>query len=602
MEKFCPACGQVYDDDATHCAADDERLVMLRPEPNLTGRVVDDKYEITDKLGEGGMGTVYLAYHATMDREVAIKVLKPQYSQNKLAIKRFHREARAASKLAHPNTITVYDSGQTQDGLLYQVMEKLSGRPVGDILDEDGPIEPERAIRIMAQVCDSLAEAHFTGITHRDLKPENIFIEPKFGNPDFVKVLDFGIAKMSETNVTQATATGMICGTPSYMSPEQAMGRELDGRSDIYALGVLLFEMITCQRPFEGDTPMEVMLKHISGELPPLPQGFGGAYREGLEHVIQWSLAKHAAERPADCQILKAALLDILERPAPITAPEVTTSGATLADARAATRDPALEKTGISSALLEATVDVKPPSRRRGLWIAAAALLVLAVGAGGTTAWWFTTQPADGGPEEARALAAETAPGVGTTDDTEGSEAATAAGPGLAVQVAPEAAQPDPGEGIGRALAEAVSAAPAVAEPAAPASLEVEITSDPQGAAVLDAASGDELGVTPLTLQRAAGVGAGALTLRRDGYEDAALTIDADVKRSYAVSLVQDKKKRRASSARKPPRADAATKTTDSEPKPKAGASAGASAGKGAAPDKGGKPGKDKGQHGFGTF
>ena len=306
MEKFCPACSRVYGEDATSCEADGERLVLLSEEPSLVGHVLDGKYTLMSKLGEGGMGSVYLAEQATMGREVAIKVLRREFSQNRMAIKRFLREASAASKLAHPNTITVYDFGQSNDGLLYLVMEKLTGRPLADILDSDGALPVPRAVHILSQICDSLSEAHKNGITHRDLKPENIFIEEKVGNEDFVKVLDFGIAKMQgDETTTQATAAGMICGTPAYMSPEQAMGKEIDGRSDIYALGVLLYEMLTNEKPFEGDTPMEVMLKHINEPSPDIYQRTQVQVPQGVQDTVDKLLAKKPDGRPADCQVAK---------------------------------------------------------------------------------------------------------------------------------------------------------------------------------------------------------------------------------------------------------------------------------------------------------
>ncbi|MBL8786069.1 MAG: serine/threonine protein kinase, partial [Deltaproteobacteria bacterium] len=380
MEKFCPACSRVYGEDATACEVDGERLVLLSEEPSLVGHVLDGKYTLISKLGEGGMGSVYLAEQQTMGRQVAIKVLRREFSQNRMAIKRFLREARAASKLAHHNTITVYDFGQSNDGLLYLVMERLAGRPLADILDQDGALPPERAVHILAQICDSLSEAHKAGITHRDLKPENIFIEEKVGNPDFVKVLDFGIAKMQgDETTTQATAAGMICGTPSYMSPEQAMGKDIDGRSDIYALGVLLYEMLTNLKPFEGDTPMEVMLKHINEPSPDVFQRTGVQVPQGLQDALDRLLAKKVEKRPQDCQEAKKLIIAGLGTP--LVGPVLSTAEVSPARKRRATDDrlQSLEKTGLSPAVSAPGPVMAVPARRTRTpwaWVAAAVVLI----------------------------------------------------------------------------------------------------------------------------------------------------------------------------------------------------------------------------------
>jgi serine/threonine-protein kinase len=366
MEMFCPACSRVYKDDAVVCEVDGERLVQLDDEPSLVGHVLDGKYTLLSKLGEGGMGSVYLAEQATMGREVAIKVLRREFSQNRMAIKRFLREARAASKLAHHNTITVYDFGQSNQGLLYLVMERLSGRPLADIMDDEGPLPPERAVHIVSQICDSLSEAHRQGITHRDLKPENIFIEDKVGHEDFVKVLDFGIAKMQGDEATgQATATGMICGTPSYMSPEQAMGKDIDGRSDIYALGVLLYELVTNEKPFDGVTPMEVMLKHINESPPNVYSRTSIRIPLGLQDALDRLLAKKAEQRPADCQAAKRLMQEGLGTP--LDGPVLSTQDPDLSRRRreeTEERKHALEHTGLSQTVAQS--ENRPLPTRRG--------------------------------------------------------------------------------------------------------------------------------------------------------------------------------------------------------------------------------------------
>jgi serine/threonine protein kinase len=312
MEKFCPKCGKGFGPQHDFCESDGEKLVMVNEEPSLIGRVLEGKYKLSDIVGQGGMGTVYLGYQSSMGRHVAVKVLKRKFAQEKVAIKRFLREARAASKLSHPNTITVYDFGQTEDGFLYMVMERLGGRPLSDILDEETRLTPARAVHIIGQICDSLSQAHARGIQHRDLKPENIFVEATAGNPDHVKVLDFGIAKMHEEEGSRATATGMVCGTPAYMSPEQAMGKDIAGSSDVYALGILLYELLSGQPPFDGDAAMEIMLKQLNEAPPEFPTEVEEDVPAALKKTLLHMLEKAPKDRPQTCQDVKSSLLDAI--------------------------------------------------------------------------------------------------------------------------------------------------------------------------------------------------------------------------------------------------------------------------------------------------
>jgi serine/threonine protein kinase len=235
----------------------------------LVGTIVAGKYEIIDKLGEGGMGSVYRAKQAPIDRLVAVKVLLGKLAEDEVAVKRFEQEAKAVSKMQHPNTVTIFDYGKTDDGRLYLVMEFLKGRTLTDLLRADGPLSPAVTVHIVRQVCASLTGAHAAGIIHRDLKPDNIFLTDVGADRNFVKVLDFGVAKLADDkNAATLTQTGMIFGTPKYMSPEQAEGKPIDFRADIYAIGVVMFEMLTARPPFLADTAVALLLKHIS-EPPP---------------------------------------------------------------------------------------------------------------------------------------------------------------------------------------------------------------------------------------------------------------------------------------------------------------------------------------------
>ena len=240
------------------------------PRDKLEGRIIAGRYEVLERVGVGGMGTVYRAYQASMDREVALKVLSRALTDDEQNVKRFHQEAKAASRLRHPNTITLHDFGQTEDGILFIAMEFLEGRPLDGVLG-DGPLDPVRAIRIMAQVCRSLHEAHKAGIIHRDLKPDNVYLTELEGEADFVKVLDFGVAKLKESSKEAGTLTqaGMIFGTPRYMSPEQSQSQDLDARSDLYSMGVILYELLTGHPPFDADNPVAILIQHVHEAPPP---------------------------------------------------------------------------------------------------------------------------------------------------------------------------------------------------------------------------------------------------------------------------------------------------------------------------------------------
>jgi serine/threonine protein kinase len=241
------------------------------PDP-MIGSTLAGKYKIIKKLGEGGMGSVYQAQQQPIERMVAVKVLLGKLAQDEVAVKRFEQEARAVSRMQHPNTVTIFDYGKTEDERLYIVMEYLRGRTLSEALrqTQGAGLDARRAIHVTRQVAASLHDAHAAGIIHRDLKPDNIFLTEMGGTKDFVKVLDFGVAKMADDgNAGTLTQTGMIFGTPKYMSPEQAEGKPIDFRADIYAIGVVLYEMLVGRPPFLADTPVALLLKHISE--PPAP-------------------------------------------------------------------------------------------------------------------------------------------------------------------------------------------------------------------------------------------------------------------------------------------------------------------------------------------
>ncbi len=236
----------------------------------LVDTVVDDRYKIIRLIGEGGMGVVYEAHQISVDRRVAIKMLHKELASDEGWVRRFYNEAKSCSMLEHPNTVRIFDFGQTKQGQLFIAMEYLDGESLKQAIWESGTISPERTLRILHQVCAALVEAHAAGIVHRDIKPDNIFLLQMAGAPDFVKVLDFSVAKLKSQEGPN-TKAGMTFGTPHYMSPEQAKGKSSDPRTDLFSLGVIGYEMLTGRLPFEGDKPSEVLLQLSNQPLPPFP-------------------------------------------------------------------------------------------------------------------------------------------------------------------------------------------------------------------------------------------------------------------------------------------------------------------------------------------
>ncbi len=277
------------------------------------GLVLQDRYKIVRKLGEGGMGAVYEGEHVLIKRRVAIKCLHAHYANSPEIVARFHREALAATSIRHPNIVEVTDMGRFADGAFFMVLEYLEGRDWADDLAKAGPQPLGRVVHIMSQVCDALSAAHEKGIVHRDLKPENVFLCQHGDDPDFAKVLDFGISKMQDGDADPArskglTRTGIAMGTPYYMAPEQAQGKkDIDHRADIYALGVILFQALTNQYPFDDDSYPMLVVRICTEDAPPVTR-FRSDLPAEIEALIARMLAKNPNERPANCAAVKAAL------------------------------------------------------------------------------------------------------------------------------------------------------------------------------------------------------------------------------------------------------------------------------------------------------
>jgi serine/threonine-protein kinase len=262
--KVCPQCGTEYPANARFCEIDGTALRSTDGQQDLVGSIVAERYHVMKKLGEGGMGQVYLAEHVKMGRKSALKVMHPGMVKDVDAISRFNREAANASRISHPNVAAVYDFGETSDGLIFLAMEFVDGPPLTKMIEQAGALSAKRAAEIVRQTADALAVAHDLGIVHRDLKPDNIMIAKTRDGGDLVKVVDFGIAKAGNSVAQKVTKTGLVIGTPEYMSPEQLAGDQLDGRSDIYSLALVAFNMLTGQLPFPAETAQESMIMRLT--------------------------------------------------------------------------------------------------------------------------------------------------------------------------------------------------------------------------------------------------------------------------------------------------------------------------------------------------
>jgi serine/threonine protein kinase len=277
----------------------------------LIGMVLSDRYRIIRKVGEGGMGAVYQAEHALIEKRIALKVLFPELTRRADLVARFLQEAKAASRIGHENVIDISDFGQSPEGLVYIAMEYLDGRDLSQLIKSDGPQSWQRARPILMQIAKALRAAHEHGIIHRDMKPENVFLIQREGRPDFVKVLDFGIAKSvnNDEGGPRLTQAGMIFGTPEYMSPEQAQGQAPDHRVDVYALGCVMYHMLTGEVPFWADNFMGILTKHMLEPIvPPRQRNPGMAIPADVEAVCLRALEKDRDKRWQDMDAFYRAL------------------------------------------------------------------------------------------------------------------------------------------------------------------------------------------------------------------------------------------------------------------------------------------------------
>ncbi len=412
----CPTCGRRLLGGA-YCPEDGSRLTDDPPDPTGSDGgtpLTIDRYQVVRKIGEGGMSEVFEAEHIHLGRKVALKLLRRELTRDESAVERFRREARTTSALGHPNVVHVVDFGRAADGGLYLAMEWLHGETLAARLSR-GEVAQDLALEIVEQLCDGLAAAHAAGVVHRDMKPANVFLARDRGGHEVAKILDFGIAKLALTD-SSLTRTGTFVGTPDYIAPEQALGEEVDGRADVYAVGVMLYELLTGTVPFSGDNLMAVVHAHTIRRPDPPSQRAPerGIWRE-LEAIVMRCLEKEPNRRFASIAALGAAIhrarggsdesfYDRLRAagtdparlaPAAETG-EITQRGPKVTDGgRVAGRGPAVSGeirprvAGAGLAFgdeLDEPLDLAPRADR-GRWAAIVLILAAALAAGGLAIW-----------------------------------------------------------------------------------------------------------------------------------------------------------------------------------------------------------------------
>jgi serine/threonine-protein kinase len=348
---------------------------MNQTQDQRIGVILDGKYELVRLIGEGGMGAVYEATHKLIGRRLAVKFLHASYAGNEEVITRFQREAQAAAQIGHENIIEVTDMGTAPDGAPYLVMEYLEGSDVKGAIEKEGRLSPKRTAHVLVQALSALQAAHAVGIIHRDLKPENIFLTSKGVNPDYVKLLDFGISKFrtfDSEGVKGLTQTGTVLGTPHYMSPEQARGEQsLTPQSDIYAMGVIMYQMLTGQIPFDAANYNALLIKILTEDPIPVEE-LNPELPSALVEIVKKAMARDLADRFTTCDELRERLLQF--------APSTTEIGALVSSTSSNTViRRALYETKTPFEMSQSTVGAKKGSKR-ALLIAAAGFAVVAAG------------------------------------------------------------------------------------------------------------------------------------------------------------------------------------------------------------------------------
>ncbi|NOY94756.1 MAG: protein kinase [Deltaproteobacteria bacterium] len=495
--RICPACGARFTNEAAFCPHDgsptevpEEAVTTADP---LLGQVLDGRYRIENVLGEGGMGVVYRATHEALGKSMAIKVLRGDAAKDPDTVKRFIQEAQAASTIGHPNIVSISDFGHLPDGTAYFVMEHLEGETLTELMRREAPLSPRAAARILRGIGSAMGAAHARGIVHRDLKPDNVFMAQLGESEAVVKILDFGIAKVGGAN-NKLTRTGMIFGTPHYIAPEQAAGQAVDARTDIYALGVIAYELLTGRVPFEGDTFMGILGKHMF-EAPTPPGELAGSARV-LEPLVLRALAKKPEERYPNVDALLEDLDARIEASPPGFSGEYAAQGAVMDAAVGAAPQSMATQTSARP-----TEDIELPTGRGPLYALAAATALVAVAVVvGVVSSFGSSEPAE----------------------------AIASAPTVAVDASVSQPAPTP----------APAPVPDPAPTAPEAAPRVHLESHPAGASVYE----DDvlLGNAPVDLP--VPTASRLLTLRLSGHADAQVRLSPDGPSSIVVELTSSRR------------------------------------------------------------
>jgi serine/threonine-protein kinase len=519
---------------------------VLEPEDPFIDRVIAGKYRITTRIGKGGMGSVYKARHIETDGIVAVKLIRTDLLEDETIVRRFYIEAQNTHQLHHQNTIRVSDFGETDDGVLYLVMEYLDGRPLEDVLKEERRLAPARIVHIIEQVLKSLGEAHTHGVVHRDIKPDNIMLIDQFGEKDFVKLLDFGVSRSLEGS--GASTRGAI-GTPKYMAPEQWAGKEVDGRADLYAIGGVMYHLLLGRQPFAhgaapGDALMLLMQGHLNERALPPHELAPGICPPELSQFIMSLLEKDPNERPADAAAALGTLRQISQ--SATLASDTSPSIPGLEDALNRTRGTGVPETfGYS---------MEMPKEEGRSWLVKGAVAALAIGLGIAFVPGLLEAPSESGESMNVSATADTkvaqaplkAPGVlSVTSTPPGAHVATAAGKPLGQT--PLSLSADALTGVQALVATAEGHRAARSAPIAP--LEpgerrsvflalkplplVTLVSVPVGATVRRDGATGTLGITPFDwsvpseiADREGGAEALKFTFELDGYTTREMTVE----------------------------------------------------------------------------
>jgi serine/threonine-protein kinase len=539
----CPACHARYEEGGAFCSRDGTPLVKdpQAGKTDLVGQVLADRYRIVRLIGEGGMGQVYEAQHVNINKRFAIKLLRPEIVSNAEAVARFRQEAWSASSIGHDNIVSMEDFATLPSGAVYLAMEFLSGAALSDRMRQTPSLTLAEALDICLQVGSGLGAAHEKSIVHRDMKPENIFIAQKHGHP-LVKILDFGIAKVSGADGNKSlTRTGTIFGTPHYMSPEQALGKPLDHRADIYSVGVIMYELFAGRVPFEAESFMGILTKHIT-TTPTPPRALAPEMPELLETVILRAMAKEADERYQTMAELAGDLCAVAEAHAPeLLVPRtsqplasISRAASVVMGAARATPLPGRPPSGLTplrsgqpaaaaGALASGTTPVPPRSGLSPLALSDTAQRPLAEHKRGSTLWLAVGGVLVVGVAGAVVLSTRHRP-VPTPSVTPAPTRAAV------VATAPLAA---------RTTTPAVVATAPVAKPAAVELEDIIVNSIPAGAKIY--VDGAAIADTPEAIKVAKGT-TKTVVLKKDGFADETTTLDALKSRKVTVRLDRLKK------------------------------------------------------------